>query len=62
MNNLASLKSELLQEYTEESHSHTKTRNFYEHHTLQPRTHIKSSEGRIKPPTSSTKLNFLIPT
>lgn len=60
MNNLASLKSELLQEYTEERQTFSKSKNYYEHHNLPLRTYIKSSEARLKP--SNTKTNFQLPT
>lgn len=45
MNNLESLKSELLYEYSEEEFNLWRSQNFYQHHNLPARTLIKTSEG-----------------
>lgn len=49
MSNLASLRSELLAEYSEEDNKFWTVRNFYEHHNLPARTLLKSSEGKTRP-------------
>lgn len=49
MNNLASLKSELLYEYSQEEHRQWLKSNFYQHHNLPSRSLARTVEGRQHP-------------
>jgi len=48
MNNLASLRNELRDEYTEEDSHSWNIKNYYQHHNMPIRSFLKTSEAKQK--------------